>query len=58
LFVILWIGFLLDTWLGVVVGIVLYFAARMFEPEEEKSLSRTFGAAWDEYSQKVKLAWL
>ena len=36
-------------------SIVLYFASRRFATEEEKTLAKTFGAAWDEYRQKVKL---
>jgi len=53
-----WIGFLLNTWLGVLVGIVLYVGSRMFSPEEERTLSRTFGATWDEYCKKVRIPWL
>lgn len=58
LLVLPWLGLLLNTWLGVVVGIVLYIAARMYAPEEERTLSRAFGAAWDEYSHSVKISWL
>jgi protein-S-isoprenylcysteine O-methyltransferase Ste14 len=50
--------FLLDTWLGVLVGIVLYAAARIYAPEEEAALSKAFGPAWDEYKHKVKMPWL
>jgi len=52
-----WIGFLLDSWLGAVIGIVLYTGSRLFAHEEEKTLSETFGAAWDEYCKKLKLPW-
>ena len=58
LLVLPWIGLLLDTWLGVLIGIILYVASRVFAPEEERTLSKTFGAAWDEYSLKVKIPWL
>jgi protein-S-isoprenylcysteine O-methyltransferase Ste14 len=58
LLVLPWAGFLLNTWLGVVIGIVLYIGARAFAPEEEIGLSKTFGATWDEYCRKVKIAWL
>jgi protein-S-isoprenylcysteine O-methyltransferase Ste14 len=58
LVVIPWVGFLLDTWLGAVLGIVLYVASRRFAPEEEAELSRTFGPAWDRYAASVKLEWL
>lgn len=58
LLVLPWLGFLFNTWLGVVIGIVLYIGSRRFAPEEEKTLSRTFGAAWDAYSHQVKIPWL
>lgn len=58
LLVLPWIGFLFNTWLGVVIGVVLYIGSRIFAPEEEKTLAKTFGTAWDEYSHKVKIPWL
>lgn len=58
LLVLPWIGFLLNSWLGVLIGIVLYIGARLFAPEEERGLSETFGAAWNEYCHNVKIAWL
>ncbi len=58
LLVLPWLGFLFNSWLGAVVGVALYAGARLFAREEEKALSRTFGAAWDEYCRKVKIPWL
>jgi protein-S-isoprenylcysteine O-methyltransferase Ste14 len=58
LLVLPWAGFLLDTWLGAAIGLVLYAATRFFGPEEEAALSRTFGPRWDAYTRRVKLAWL
>ena len=58
LLVLPWLGFLLNTWLGLVAGIVLYLAARRYAPEEERGLSTTFGSAWDSYCHNVKLQWL
>jgi len=58
LLVLPWIGFLFDTWLGVLIGIILYTGSRIFSPEEEKILSKTFGATYDEYRKKVKIPWL
>ncbi|MFB0565381.1 MAG: isoprenylcysteine carboxylmethyltransferase family protein [Candidatus Aminicenantaceae bacterium] len=58
LLVLPWIGFLLNTWLGVLIGIVLYIGSRVFAPEEEAILSKTFGTTWDEYCKKVKISWL
>jgi protein-S-isoprenylcysteine O-methyltransferase Ste14 len=58
LLVLPWLGFLFNTWLGVLIGIVLYIASRVFAPEEEAILSMTFGTTWDEYCHKVKIPWL
>lgn len=58
LLVLPWLGFLLNTWLGVVIGIALYIGSRLFAPAEEKALSETFGASWDEYCKAVKIPWL
>ena len=49
LLVLPWLGFLLNTWLGVAIGIILYLASRRYAPAEEAELSKTFGADWDEY---------
>ena len=51
-------GFLCGTWLGVVIGAAVYAGSRIFAPEEEAILAKTFGAAWDEYCSKVKIPWL
>jgi len=58
LLVLPWIGFLFNTWLGVLIGIIVYIGSRIYSPEEEKILSRTFGAGWDEYCSKVKISWI
>lgn len=58
LLVLPWIGFLFNTWLGLLIGIIVYIGSRIFSPEEEEILSRIFGAAWDEYCNKVKIPWL
>ena len=58
LLVLPWIGFLFNTWLGVLLGIVFYVGSRIFSPEEEEILSKTFGTTWDEYCNKVKIPWL
>lgn len=58
LLVLPWVGFLFDTWLGLVLGIALYVGSRLFAPEEEAALSRTFGDAWRDYRGTVKLGWL
>jgi protein-S-isoprenylcysteine O-methyltransferase Ste14 len=58
LLVLPWIGFLFNTWLGAVIGIILYIGSRIFAPAEETALSKTFGATWDEYCNTVKIPWL
>jgi protein-S-isoprenylcysteine O-methyltransferase Ste14 len=52
------VGLLLNTWLGGVIGITLYVGSRLFSPEEEAFLSKTFGPAWDAYRKQVKIPWL
>jgi protein-S-isoprenylcysteine O-methyltransferase Ste14 len=51
-------GLLLNSWLGLVVGAALYAGSRVFAPEEEAALARTFGTAWDRYRDSVLLPWL
>ncbi|MFO7674163.1 MAG: methyltransferase [Lutibacter sp.] len=58
LLVLPWAGFMFNTWLGVVIGIVVYIGSRIFSPEEEKLLSRIFGIEWENYSKKVKFPWI
>ena len=58
LLVLPWAGFLLNTWLGAALGIVLFAASRTFEPLEERALATQFGAAWERYTAGVKIAWL
>jgi protein-S-isoprenylcysteine O-methyltransferase Ste14 len=58
LLVLPWIGFLLNTWLGALIGVVLYIGSRIFARTEEAELSKTFGPSWDEYSNTVKIPWL
>jgi protein-S-isoprenylcysteine O-methyltransferase Ste14 len=58
LLVLPWLGFILNTWLGAVIGVVLYIGSRIFAPAEEATLSKTFGAAWTEYTESVKIPWL
>jgi protein-S-isoprenylcysteine O-methyltransferase Ste14 len=58
LLVLPWIGFLLDTWVGAVIGIGLYVGSRIYAPAEEASLAATFGPKWDEYARTVRMPWL
>jgi protein-S-isoprenylcysteine O-methyltransferase Ste14 len=58
LLVVPWIGFLLDTWLGLVIGLVVYIGSRLYSPEEEAALANQFGSAWDDYCASVRIPWL
>jgi protein-S-isoprenylcysteine O-methyltransferase Ste14 len=58
LLVLPWLGFLLNTWLGLVLGIVLYVADRRFAPEEEASLAASFGPRWEAYRDSVLMPWV
>lgn len=53
-----WFGFLLNTWLGAALAVVVYIATRMFAPVEEVELAKRFGEAWDRYAGNVLLPWL
>lgn len=58
LLVLPWLGFMLNTWVGAAIGVVLFAGSRMFARSEEEELARTFGPRWDRYRRSVKLAWL
>ncbi len=58
LLVLPWMGFLFNTWLGALIGIIIYTGSRIFSHEEEEMLSKNFGVTWDEYCNKVKMPWL
>lgn len=58
LLVLPWLGLLLDTWIGIVLGVALYVASRLFAPAEETDLARRFGPEWDAYRRRVLLPWL
>ncbi len=58
LLVLPWIGFLLNTWLLALIGVVVYVGSRLYAPEEERALSEAFGPAWDEYCKRVMIPWL
>jgi protein-S-isoprenylcysteine O-methyltransferase Ste14 len=58
LLVLPWVGILCNTWLGILIGIIVYIGSRLFSPEEEKVLLKIFGEEYAEYSKKVKIPWL
>jgi len=58
LFVLPWVGFLCNTWLGALIGIVMYIGSRIYSPREEELLSNNYSIAWDKYCSNVKIKWL
>jgi protein-S-isoprenylcysteine O-methyltransferase Ste14 len=52
------VGLLWNTWLGAVLGFVVYVGSRRYAPDEEATLSKAFGPAWEVYRQAVKIPWL
>jgi protein-S-isoprenylcysteine O-methyltransferase Ste14 len=58
LLVLPWVGFLLNTWLGALIGVVVYMGSRRFAPAEEAALAKEFGASCEEYCRSVKMHWL
>jgi protein-S-isoprenylcysteine O-methyltransferase Ste14 len=54
LLVLPWLGFALETWLGLALGVVLYLVSRRFARDEETALLRSFGQAWRDYASTVK----
>jgi protein-S-isoprenylcysteine O-methyltransferase Ste14 len=53
-----WVGFLLNTWLGALIGVVLYVASRRYAPAEEARLSEVFAGEWEEYRDRVRFPWI
>jgi protein-S-isoprenylcysteine O-methyltransferase Ste14 len=55
LLVLPWAGLLLNSWLGIALGLILYLGSRIFSPAEEAELARTFGDQWRAYDGTVRL---
>ena len=58
LLVLPWLGFLLNSWLGLAIGLALYAGSRRYAPAEEALLAETFGVQWESYERSVMLPWL
>jgi protein-S-isoprenylcysteine O-methyltransferase Ste14 len=52
------LGLLLDTWVGIALGVALYIVSRRFAPAEEAALAQRFGPEWVAYCRRVRLPWL
>jgi protein-S-isoprenylcysteine O-methyltransferase Ste14 len=53
-----WLGFVINTWLGILVGVGVYIGSKVFAAREEEILASTFEGEWVKYSKKVLLPWL
>lgn len=58
LFVAPFIGFIFNTWMCLVVGIIAYIFSRIFRGEEEDYLDSSFHHLWQDYKKKVWIKWL
>jgi protein-S-isoprenylcysteine O-methyltransferase Ste14 len=52
------IGFVLDTWVGVGIGVILYGFSRLYAVKEEKKLDEMFSNEYRTYRSEVLLPWL
>ncbi len=52
------LGFLLDTWSGMLIGLILYIFSRIFSVREEEKLDDVFAGEYQLYRSKVLLPWL
>lgn len=53
-----WLGVLCNSWLGFVIGAIVYVGCRFYAPREEERLAKMFGSMWDYYCHTVKIPWL
>lgn len=58
LLVLPWLGLVLNTWLGVAIGLAMYLVARRCARAEESALAVRFGPAWERYRSSVAMPWL
>lgn len=52
------LGLLFGSWLGCVLGFVLYVVSRRFAPREERELARRFPDEYRAYRERVLIPWL
>lgn len=52
------LGLLLDTWMGAVVGAILYASSRIFAKSEDNLLASLFPTEYKAYRARVLLPWL
>ena len=47
-----------DTWVGFLIGVILYSISRIFRGQEDKKLEELFTKEYDIYRSKVIIPWL
>ena len=52
------LSFVFDTWVGLLIGVILYIISRIFRHQEERALSDMHTEAYPTYRTKVLLPWL
>jgi protein-S-isoprenylcysteine O-methyltransferase Ste14 len=52
------IAFVFDTWVLLLIGVVLYIISRIFRREEDKKLEGVFSKEYEIYRSKVIIPWL
>ena len=53
-----WVGFLFNSWLGAILGLIMYAGTWIFGKGEEEELEKRFGSQWSEYKSKVIIKWI
>ena len=52
------ISLLLDTWVGIAVGVVLYVSSRIFSPAEDRILAKIFPEEYPAWRKRLLVPWL
>jgi Na+-transporting methylmalonyl-CoA/oxaloacetate decarboxylase gamma subunit len=52
------LAFVFDTWVLLLIGVVLYIISRIFRKEEDKKLENIFSKEYEIYRSKVIIPWL
>jgi protein-S-isoprenylcysteine O-methyltransferase Ste14 len=52
------LAFVFDTWVLLLIGVILYIISRIFRGEEEKKLEGIFSKEYQIYRSKVIIPWL
>lgn len=52
------ISLILNTWVGFLIGAILYIVSRIFRIQEEKNLNAVFSETYQAYRSRVFIPWL